>query len=75
MGQEMSSSSNNVQEKRTGFLEKLEKDAKPEEKDSTPSCSSTASTKPRGTFLEGSSDEPRRAVERRAAPSCARKGG
>ena len=72
----MSSSNNNVQDRRANFLDKVEKEGKPEEKDPNMNSDHSSSTgKPRGAgFLEPSSEQTRRVVERKA-PSCGYRGG
>ena len=70
----MSSSNNNLSDKRGNFLDKVEKEAKPEESDCTSGPCNNGSTKPKGTFLESSSDQHKRVVERKA-PSCGYRGG
>ena len=73
----MSSGSNNqeMQDKRSNFLDKVQKETGAEEKSPRTAEHSSSSAKPKGTFLEGSGDQPRKPVERRAPPSCGWKGG
>ena len=71
----MSSSNNqHLSDKRTNFLNKVEKEAGPEERDESPSCAGSNPVKPKGTFLDSSADPTRRTVERKA-PSCGYRGG
>ena len=72
----MSSSNNNVQDKRANCLDNVEKEGKPEEKEqSMNSDHSSSNAKPRGAgFLEPNSEQTRRVVERKA-PSCGYRGG
>ena len=75
MGQQMSSSNNPVQDKRSNFLDKVEKEAKREEKSpNSDPVSSSNIQKPRGAgFIEGNVEPARKVVERKA-PSCSRGG-
>jgi hypothetical protein len=75
MGSGMSSESNNgnVQERRTGFLDKVEKDRAPESPVSESEKRSACDTKPRGTFLEPSTDSKSQPA-RKPAP-CSSRGG
>jgi hypothetical protein len=75
MGSEMSSSNNqHLSEKRANFLHKVDKESKPEEHDGSTANSASSASKPKGTFLERPSEQPRPTVERKA-PSCGYKGG
>ena len=71
----MSSESNNgkVQDKRTGFLDKVENDRTPESPVSESEKRSACDAKPRGTFLEPSTDSKSQPV-RKPAP-CSSRGG
>jgi hypothetical protein len=73
MGQGMSSSDNRLNDKRSDFHDKVEKEKKPTDLDSSIGGCDTNSSKPKGTSLEGGSDS-RKVIERKA-PSCGYKGG
>ncbi len=69
-----SSNNNNVAGKRNDFLDKVQKEANPEEKDPRDCGSSCDASKPRGTFLEPVEDQHKQVFERKA-PSCGYRGG
>ena len=71
----MSSSNNpNLSDKRTNFLERVEKEAKPEEREASPANAGSNAAKPKGTFLDASCDRSKGTVVRKA-PSCGYRGG
>jgi hypothetical protein len=71
----MSSSNSNLPEKRGNFLDKVEKEPKPEESDYASGPCNNGTAKPKGTFLESSTPDQHKRVVERKAPSCGSRGG
>lgn len=69
-----SSNTDNLSDKRGNFMDRVQREAKPEDKDTQGKGEDGGSSKPKGAFLESTSDQQKRVVDKKA-PSCGYRGG